>query len=227
MQKNTGKKRFTFCLLFLFTGLIGVSLIFGITPSYAQTPKALVDLNTASDKDLQSIKGIGPVMAKKIIAGRPYTSVDDLRKAGIPEKTIVSIKPYVRVGAAPVSAKPEAGKKVGTPARTTSPQQPVIPPPPAKRTIKEVPVKAMPAPAERAKSPAKVSTQPPARLAPGQVVNLNTATKEQLEALPDIGPVKAQAIIDGRPYKNTQDIMKIKGIKEGTFNKIKDYITVR
>jgi len=45
--------------------------------------------------------------------------------------------------------------------------------------------------------------------------------------LPGIGPVKAQAIIDGRPYANPEDIMKVKGIKQGEYNKIKDTITVR
>jgi competence protein ComEA len=37
-------------------------------------------------------------------------------------------------------------------------------------------------------------------------------SKEKLEALPEIGPVKAQAIIDGRLYKKAED--KVKGIKE-------------
>jgi len=64
------------------------------------------------------------------------------------------------------------------------------------------------------------------RLAPGQKININTATKEQLDMLPEIGGVKAQAIIDGRPYQKIEDIMKVKGIKEGTFAKIKDHITV-
>ena len=74
---------------------------------------------------------------------------------------------------------------------------------------------------------AKVAEKSVPKLAPGQKVNINAATKEQLEALPEIGPVKAQAIIDGRPYQKTEDIMKVKGIKEGTYNKIKDYITLR
>ena len=61
-------------------------------------------------------------------------------------------------------------------------------------------------------------------------VNINTATKEELDGLPGIGPVKAQAIVDYRkangPFKSPEDIMRVKGIKEGEFGKIKDQISV-
>ena len=61
-------------------------------------------------------------------------------------------------------------------------------------------------------------------------VNINTATKEELDALPEIGPVKAQAIVDYRakngPFKTPEDIMKVTGIKEGTYAKIKGMISV-
>ena len=58
-------------------------------------------------------------------------------------------------------------------------------------------------------------------------VTIVTATEAQLDKLPEIGPVKAKAIIAGRPYKTPEDIMKVKGIKEGIYNKIKDNITVK
>ena len=61
----------------------------------AKSPQGLLDLNTATEKDLQSIKGIGPVLAAIIIAGRPYTTVDDLLKVkGIGQKKLEKIRPY-------------------------------------------------------------------------------------------------------------------------------------
>ena len=152
---------------------------------------ALVDINTADQKTLETLPGVGPVMAQAIIAGRPYKSVDELAKVkGIGAAKLEKIKPLVSVGAgaaaaapaAPAAAKAAAGKAAGA----------------AKA--------AMPAPGS---------------------VNLNTASKAQLEALPGIGPKKADAIIAGRPYQKTEDVMKVKGIKQGIYDKIKTYITVQ
>jgi competence ComEA-like helix-hairpin-helix protein len=62
-------------------------------------PQSLLDLNTASKKELQSIKGIGPVLAERIIAGRPYRTVDDLLKVkGIGPKKLENVRPYFVVG---------------------------------------------------------------------------------------------------------------------------------
>ena len=65
----------------------------------APSPQSLLDLNTASKKELQSIKGIGPVLAEKIMAGRPYRTVDELLKVkGIGPKILENIRPYFVVG---------------------------------------------------------------------------------------------------------------------------------
>jgi competence protein ComEA len=169
---------------------------------------AMVDLNTASEKELEALKGVGPATAKKITAGRPYKSVDELSKAGLSTKQIDALKPFVTVGS--VATAPAPAAKAAS-AVTAAPK--AAPAPPA----------AAPAAAATKAPSAKASA---AKLAPGQKININTASKEQLDMLPGIGPVKAQTIIDGRPYKNIEDIKKVKGIKEKEFGKIKDIITV-
>ena len=61
-------------------------------------------------------------------------------------------------------------------------------------------------------------------------VNINMATKEELMTLSGIGESKADSIIQYREqqgkFQNIEDIMNISGIKDGLFQKIKDYITV-
>ncbi|MCX6028909.1 MAG: ComEA family DNA-binding protein [Chloroflexi bacterium] len=61
----------------------------------------------------------------------------------------------------------------------------------------------------------------------GKLVNLNTATPEELDTLPGIGPSTAQKIIEGRPYGVVEDLMRVKGIGQATFDKLKDLVTVR
>src|SRR5207302_1407548 len=56
-----------------------------------------VDLNTASQADLEGLPGIGAATAKKIIAGRPYASVNDLARAGVPARTIKMVEDRVVV----------------------------------------------------------------------------------------------------------------------------------
>jgi competence ComEA-like helix-hairpin-helix protein len=54
-----------------------------------------IDINTATEKELRMIPGIGPVMAGRIIAARPFRSADDLKKVnGIGDKKYAKIRPY-------------------------------------------------------------------------------------------------------------------------------------
>lgn len=61
-------------------------------------------------------------------------------------------------------------------------------------------------------------------------ININTADEKALTALAGIGPARAQAIVAYRekngPFSQAEEIMNVEGIKEGTFSKIKDKITV-
>jgi DNA uptake protein ComE-like DNA-binding protein/endonuclease YncB( thermonuclease family) len=54
-----------------------------------------IDINTATEKELRTIPGIGPVMAARIIGARPFRSADDLKKVnGIGDKKYTRIRPY-------------------------------------------------------------------------------------------------------------------------------------
>lgn len=58
-----------------------------------------VDVNAASEDELQRVPGVGPVTARAIAAGRPFKSVDDLdRVKGIGPKTLEKLRPFVTAG---------------------------------------------------------------------------------------------------------------------------------
>jgi competence protein ComEA len=236
----------------------------------AKEKAATVDLNKATSEELQELPSVGPATAKKIVAGRPYTSVDDLAKAGIPARVITAIRSKVHAGEA-TAAKSKAKSTATTEPKAKSEKVnlntadaatledlPGIGPAHAKAIIEARPFKSVDelanvkgigksrsdrlkdlvtvtAPAAAKTATAKgataktsdAATKDMPKLKAGQKININTASKDELDVLPGIGPVRAQAIIDGRPFKTIEDVMKVKGIKEVEFGKIKDMITVK
>jgi competence protein ComEA len=62
-----------------------------------KTPLGRIDINTATEKELTTIPGIGHVMAARIIAARPFRSADDLKRvSGIGDKKYAQFRPYLQ-----------------------------------------------------------------------------------------------------------------------------------
>lgn len=57
-------------------------------------------------------------------------------------------------------------------------------------------------------------------------VNINQASESELDALPGVGPVTAQKIINNRPYQSVQELLDKKVVGQSVFSKIKDQVSV-
>ena len=67
------------------------------SPDAMPPPTARIDPNTASQSELESLPGIGPVLAERIIAGRPYRKAEDLlRVSGIFPKSLERLRPHLK-----------------------------------------------------------------------------------------------------------------------------------
>jgi DNA uptake protein ComE-like DNA-binding protein len=156
-----------------------------------------VDVNSASVRELQSLPGVGPAIAKRIVENRPYSSMPDLARAGVSDALLTKIRPSIRVGRAEAPARAPEKK-----AETTTSRAPA----PAAQTGNREPARTE----ER-----KASTTGP--------VDLNTATAAELEALPGIGPAYAKHIVDNRPYASVAELSKA-GLPASTIDRIRTMV---
>jgi competence protein ComEA len=163
-----------------------------------------VDVNTASQQELEALPGIGPATAAKIIAGRPYSSINDLSRAGVSDATIEKLKPVAKAGRVKSDETSSSKKADEKPAAKTSESK---------------------ASAEKS-AKAEKSESKTAKAASSGPVDLNTASAEELEALPGVGEATAKKIVDGRPYSSVDDLAKA-GVSKGTIDKIRDSVVVR
>src|SRR5712691_1233998 len=86
-------KRFPLATL----ALVVAALLLSGSALAAKSKAPKVDLNTAAQKELEDLPGVGEATARKIIAGRPYSKVADLENAGVPKSTIDKISKLVTV----------------------------------------------------------------------------------------------------------------------------------
>jgi comEA protein len=212
-----------------------------------------VNLNTADEKTIAGAKGVGEKLAQELVKSRPYKTWEEVSKVkGVGSgKKLESLKKVLKlsegVGAAAAKEEPAASETSSKKSKKSSSKGEEASATPAaagaagggaaaggaSRSGKASASAEPSSPSKKSSSSSYSSStsSSSAKLAPGTKININTATKEELDALPEIGPVKAQAIVDYRnahgKFAAPEDVMKVSGIKEGTYAKIKDYIVVK
>jgi competence protein ComEA len=220
----------------------------------AAAEKAKVDLNTASIADLEKLPGVGTEFANAIAAARPFHSVDDLQRvSGFTTEKMKALRDQVT--ASPVVA-PDTKPDTSSTNKTTQPtkvnegratdNKAVTERYDQATANQEARIRAIAAgrppgtpisanSSEAGSNPAQLipmpsalpGSMPPPVGAAEKPVNINTATRAELEALPEIGPVHAQAVIDARPFISREDFRRVKGLTDATYEVVKNKITVQ
>jgi DNA uptake protein ComE-like DNA-binding protein len=187
------------------TAILALAFLLALAPEKAAAAsKSKVDINSASQAELEALPGVGATTARKIIGGRPYRSVGDLSKAGVSASTIHKISGLVTVGGGSAASAPAPAQETRTKADTS-------------RSSRAAPASG--SGREGASSPS------PSSSSSSGLVDLNRASQKELEALPGVGVVTARKIIAGRPYSSVGDLSSA-GVSASTIGKISPLVTV-
>jgi hypothetical protein len=86
-----------------------------------KSEKKQIDINTATEREIAALPQVGNELAKKIVSNRPYASIEDLARAGVPKSTRDLIAPRIKVSRTQNEAPQNEGGRI---ARGPTPQDP-------------------------------------------------------------------------------------------------------
>lgn len=174
---------------------------------FAGPALAGVDVNTATAEELETLSGIGPATAAKIIeyrtANGPFKTIDELDNvSGIGPATLEKIRADATVGKGE-----EAGLAAKSSGEGTAPK------------------------GVGSSTPASAPAAATSDAGSCTVINVNTADAAALDTLNGVGPSTAAAILESRttegPFATCDDLDRVKGIGPATLEKIRPCCTTK